>query len=300
MKHKERLDVLMVERGFTESRSKAQAMIMSGVVYVNGQKADKSGTELDADAEVEVRGAVCPYVSRGGLKLEKALREFEVDPTGFVCGESGASTGGFTDCLLQKGASKVFSIDVGYGQLAWKLRNDPRVVCMERTNLRNVTADLLGELLDLFVIDVSFISLKLVLPPGNSFIPLEDDPTNFLQLSLHGKMFLLQERQGAPSVLSTHLTQPPSLLLGVPEPPFWGLSSLFPPTFVAAREGAMMMPFSGQLSGQLECYLENVKQRKMDHSLPFPTLCIKEAKRRKSSPERGGGRKCKSRWKRKR
>lgn len=164
MKHKERLDILMVERGFAESRSKAQAMIMSGVVYVNGQKADKSGTELDADAEVEVRGAVCPYVSRGGLKLEKALREFEVDPTGFVCGDSGASTGGFTDCLLQKGASKVFSIDVGYGQLAWKLRNDPRVVCMERTNLRNVTAELLGESLDLFVIDVSFISLKLVLP----------------------------------------------------------------------------------------------------------------------------------------
>ncbi len=164
MKHKERLDVLLLERGFAESRSKAQALIMAGLVYVDGQKTDKSGTSVEEDAAIEVRGEACPYVSRGGLKLEKALRDFDVNPDGFVCSDSGASTGGFTDCLLQKGAKKVFAIDVGYGQLAWKIRSDPRVVCMERTNIRNVTLQDLGEPLDLSVIDVSFISLKLVLP----------------------------------------------------------------------------------------------------------------------------------------
>lgn len=164
MKHKERLDVLLVSLGLAESRAKAQATIMAGEVYVNGQKADKSGMEVDITANIEVRGSACPYVSRGGLKLEKALRNFGVDPTGYVCSDSGASTGGFTDCLLQQGASKVFAIDVGYGQLAWKIRNDPRVVVMERTNIRYVTPEDLGEMLDLSVIDVSFISLSLVLP----------------------------------------------------------------------------------------------------------------------------------------
>ena len=164
MKHKERLDVLLVSLGLAESRAKAQATIMAGEVYVNGQKADKSGMEVDITSNVEVRGSACPYVSRGGLKLEKALRNFGVDPTGYVCSDSGASTGGFTDCLLQQGASKVFAIDVGYGQLAWKIRNDPRVVVMERTNIRYVTLEDLGEPLDLSVIDVSFISLGLVLP----------------------------------------------------------------------------------------------------------------------------------------
>ena len=164
MKHKERLDVLLVSLGLAESRSKAQATIMAGEVYVNGQKADKSGMEVDITSNVEVRGSACPYVSRGGLKLEKALRNFGVDPTGYVCSDSGASTGGFTDCLLQQGASKVFAIDVGYGQLAWKIRNDPRVVVMERTNIRYVTPEDLGQPLDLSVIDVSFISLSLVLP----------------------------------------------------------------------------------------------------------------------------------------
>lgn len=164
MKSKERLDVLLTEQGLAESRAKAQALIMSGLVYVDGQKVDKPGFSVEASQNVELRGAGCPYVSRGGLKLEKALRDFGVDPTGFVCSDSGASTGGFTDCLLQQGASKVFAIDVGYGQLAWKIRNDPRVVCMERTNIRNVTLDELGEPLDLSVVDVSFISLKLVLP----------------------------------------------------------------------------------------------------------------------------------------
>lgn len=164
MKHKERLDVLLVSLGLAESRAKAQATIMAGEVYVNGQKADKSGIEVDITSNIEVRGSACPYVSRGGLKLEKALKNFGVDPTGYVCSDSGASTGGFTDCLLQQGASKVFAIDVGYGQLAWKIRNDPRVVVMERTNIRYVTLEDLGEPLDLSVIDVSFISLGLVLP----------------------------------------------------------------------------------------------------------------------------------------
>ena len=164
MKHKERLDILLTEKGLCESRSRAQALIMSGEVYVNGQKCDKAGTQIDCEAELEVRGNACPYVSRGGLKLEKALRDFGVDPTGFVCSDFGASTGGFTDCLLQKGAKKVFAIDVGYGQLAWSLRTDERVVCMERTNIRYVKPEDLGEPLDLSVVDVSFISLKIVLP----------------------------------------------------------------------------------------------------------------------------------------
>ncbi len=164
MKHKERLDVLLVEKGLCESRSRAQAVIMSGEVYVNGQKSDKPGTPTDVEAEIEVRGNACPYVSRGGLKLEKALRDFGVDPTGLTCLDSGASTGGFTDCLLQNGAKQVFAIDVGYGQLAWSIRTDPRVVCMERTNIRYVTPEQLGTPVQLAVIDVSFISLRIVLP----------------------------------------------------------------------------------------------------------------------------------------
>ena len=170
MKIKKRLDVLLVDRGLAENRTKAQAVIMSGLVYVEGQKADKSGTSYEETVEIEVRSGGCPYVSRGGLKLEKALRDFGVDPTGFVCSDSGASTGGFTDCLLQQGASKVFAIDVGYGQLDWKIRSDPRVVVMERTNVRYVTPEDLGEPLDLSVIDVSFISLRIVLPVIKTFL----------------------------------------------------------------------------------------------------------------------------------
>ncbi len=170
MKIKKRLDVLLVEQGYADSRTKAQAIIMSGNVYVDGQKADKPGVSYEEHVSLEVRGATCPYVSRGGLKLEKALRDFGVDPTGFVCSDSGASTGGFTDCLLQQGAKKVFAIDVGYGQLDWKIRSDPRVVVMERTNVRYVTPEQLGEPLDLSVIDVSFISLKIVLPVIKTFL----------------------------------------------------------------------------------------------------------------------------------
>ena len=170
MKVKKRLDVLLVERGHAETRTKAQAIIMSGLVYVQGQKSDKPGTSYEETVDIEVRTGGCPYVSRGGLKLEKALRDFGVDPTGFVCSDSGASTGGFTDCLLQQGASKVFAIDVGYGQLDWKIRSDPRVVVMERTNVRYVTPEQLGEQLDLSVVDVSFISLKIVLPVIKSLL----------------------------------------------------------------------------------------------------------------------------------
>ena len=164
MKVKKRLDVLLTEQGYADTRSKAQAIIMAGQVYVDGQKADKPGISYEENVQIEVRGETCPYVSRGGLKLEKALRDFGVKPDGYVCSDSGASTGGFTDCLLQQGASKVFAIDVGYGQLDWKIRSDPRVVVMERTNIRYVTPEDLGEPLDLSVIDVSFISLKIVLP----------------------------------------------------------------------------------------------------------------------------------------
>ena len=162
--------MLLVEKGHAETRAKAQAVIMSGLVYVEGQKADKPGTSYEESVQIEVRSGSCPYVSRGGLKLEKALRDFGVDPTGFVCSDSGASTGGFTDCLLQQGAKKVFAIDVGYGQLDWKIRSDPRVVVMERTNVRYVTPEQLGEPLDLSVIDVSFISLKIVLPVIKTFL----------------------------------------------------------------------------------------------------------------------------------
>ena len=161
---KKRLDVLLTERGLVDSRTKAQAIIMSGQVYVNDQKADKPGVSYEESVEIEVRGETCPYVSRGGWKLEKALRDFGVKPVDYVCSDSGASTGGFTDCLLQQGARKVFAIDVGYGQLDWKIRSDDRVVVMERTNIRYVTPEDLGEPLDLSVVDVSFISLKIVLP----------------------------------------------------------------------------------------------------------------------------------------
>ena len=159
-----RLDQLVFDLGLTESRERAKTTIMSGLVYVNGQKADKPGMQVMPDVKVEVRGNALPYVSRGGFKLEKALRVFPIDPTGKVCIDCGASTGGFTDVLLQNGATKVYAVDVGYGQLAWSLRNDPRVVSMERTNVRYITSEQIPEMLDLAVMDVSFISIELILP----------------------------------------------------------------------------------------------------------------------------------------
>ncbi len=170
---KERIDVLLVEKGFFESREKAKASIMAGVVYANEQKVDKAGEEVSVDAKIEVRENICPYVSRGGLKLEKAIKFFGVYLKDKTCMDIGASTGGFTDCMLQNGAKKVFSVDVGYGQFAWKLRQDPRVVCMERTNIRYVTDEQIGEKLDFASIDVSFISLTKVLPVA--FNLLKDD-----------------------------------------------------------------------------------------------------------------------------
>ena len=161
---KVRVDQLVFDLGYTESRERAKTTIMSGLVFVNGQRADKPGTPVAPDAKIEVRGEAIPFVSRGGFKLDKALQVFPIDPSGKSCIDCGASTGGFTDVLLQHGAAKVYAVDVGYGQLAWKLRNDPRVVNLERTNLRYVTAEQIPELLELAVMDVSFISIKLVLP----------------------------------------------------------------------------------------------------------------------------------------
>ena len=162
---KKRLDMLMMERALAPSREKAKAYIMAGDVYVDGQKEDKAGTMFPETVKIEVRGNTLPYVSRGGLKLEKAMKNFDVTLEGKVCMDVGASTGGFTDCMLQNGAVKVFSVDVGHGQLDWKLRNDPRVVCMERTNIRYVTPEQIGEAVDFASIDVSFISLTKVLGP---------------------------------------------------------------------------------------------------------------------------------------
>ena len=158
-----RLDQLVFDKGLAESRERAKAYIMAGSVYVNGQKETKPGTSVAEDAAVEMRGETLPYVSRGGWKLEKALRVFPVDVKDAVCIDCGASTGGFTDVLLQSGAAKIYAVDVGYGQLAWSLRTDPRVVCMERTNIRYVTHEQIPEEMDVAVADLSFISLRLIL-----------------------------------------------------------------------------------------------------------------------------------------
>lgn len=165
----------MFDLGYTDSRERAKTTIMSGHVFVNGQRADKPGTPVASDARVEVRGEALPFVSRGGFKLDKALRVFPIDPAGKLCIDCGASTGGFTDVLLQHGAQKVYAVDVGYGQLAWKLRNDGRVVSLERTNLRYVTKEQIPEELDLAVMDVSFISVRLVLPAVKALLRPEAD-----------------------------------------------------------------------------------------------------------------------------
>lgn len=161
---KKRLDVLMVEQGLAESRQKAQAIIMAGQVYSGERRLDKAGLTLDEGTVLEIRGQTLRYVSRGGLKLEKAMAVFPIILTGKIAADIGASTGGFTDCMLQNGAARVYAVDVGYGQLAWKIRNDPRVVCLERTNARYLTAEQIPEPLEFASIDVSFISLGLILP----------------------------------------------------------------------------------------------------------------------------------------
>lgn len=170
MAEKIRLDNLIVQKGITESREKAKALIMEGKIFIDNQKCDKAGMMVDPEKKVELRGETLKYVSRGGLKLEKAMQEFPIELNNKICMDIGASTGGFTDCMLQNGASKVFAVDVGYGQFAWKLRNDPRVVNMERTNIRHVIEEQIGEKLDFASIDVSFISLRLVLPVAKTLL----------------------------------------------------------------------------------------------------------------------------------
>ena len=164
MTEKTRLDIALFERGFAESREKAKALIMAGIVYVNNQKSDKAGNTVKPDDIIEVRGETLKYVSRGGLKLEKAMKSFNISLEDCICADIGASTGGFTDCMLQNGAKKVYSIDVGYGQLAWKLRTDERVINLERTNFRYVTREQVPDELDFASVDVSFISLYHILP----------------------------------------------------------------------------------------------------------------------------------------
>ena len=172
---KERLDVMLIKRNLAESREKAKAVIMSGNVFVDGQREDKAGSTFASDVHIEVKGHALPYVSRGGFKLEKALETFDVDVKGKVCTDVGSSTGGFTDCMLQNGAAKVFAIDVGRGQLDWKLRNDPRVICMEKTNIRYVAPEDIGETVDFSSIDVSFISLTKVLGPIRDYLSDEGE-----------------------------------------------------------------------------------------------------------------------------
>ena len=167
---KERLDILLVKRNLAPSREKAKAVIMSGIVYVDGQKEDKAGTVFEDTVNIEVRGNTLPYVSRGGLKLEKAFAVFPIQVKGYTCIDIGASTGGFTDCMLQNGAKKVYAVDVGHGQLDWKLRNDERVICMEKTNFRYVTDEQIPEKLDFAATDVSFISLTKILPPAKALL----------------------------------------------------------------------------------------------------------------------------------
>ncbi len=168
---KERLDVILVNQGHAASREKAKAIIMSGNVYVNGQKEDKAGSQFDeSKIQLEVRGSQLKYVSRGGLKLEKAMNSWDINLEGFICMDIGASTGGFTDCMLQNGAKKVYSVDVGHGQLAWKLRNDERVVCMEKTNFRYMEPGDIADELDFASVDVSFISLTKILIPARNLL----------------------------------------------------------------------------------------------------------------------------------
>jgi 23S rRNA (cytidine1920-2'-O)/16S rRNA (cytidine1409-2'-O)-methyltransferase len=167
---KERLDILLVKKGLAPSREKAKTMIMEGNVFVNNNREDKAGSTFPEDCVIEIHGAALKYVSRGGLKLEKAMTHFDISLEGSICMDIGASTGGFTDCMLQNGAAKVYAVDVGYGQFAWKLRQDPRVVCMEKTNIRYVTPQDIDDVLDFASVDVSFISLTKVLPAARALL----------------------------------------------------------------------------------------------------------------------------------
>ena len=197
---KERLDVLLVKKNLAESREKAKAVIMAGIVYVDDQKEDKAGSMFEETAKIEVRGSTLKYVSRGGLKLEKAMTHFGVTLDQKICMDVGASTGGFTDCMLQNGAVKVYSVDVGHGQLAWKLRNDPRVVCMEKTNIRYVTPEEIPDKIQFVSIDVSFISLTKVLGPVKALMEPDGQVVGLIKPQLEagrervGKKGVVRER----------------------------------------------------------------------------------------------------------
>ena len=218
---KVRLDQLVFDRGYTDSRERAKTTIMSGLVFVNGQRVDKPGTAVDPEAALEVRGEAIPFVSRGGFKLDKALKVFPVDPAGKACIDCGASTGGFTDVLLQHGAAKVYAVDVGYGQLAWKLRCDERVVNLERTNLRYVTQEQIPELLDLAVMDVSFISIRLVLPAVKALLKPGADLICLIKPQFEagreevGKKGVVRDESVHRQVVSDILTFAPSIGLTV-------------------------------------------------------------------------------------
>ena len=202
---KERLDVLLVKRALAPSREKAKSVIMEGSVYVNGQKEDKAGSMFEENVQVEVRGKTLKYVSRGGLKLEKAVKQFGLSFADKICMDIGASTGGFTDCMLQNGAKKVYAVDVGYGQFAWTLRNDPRVVCMEKTNIRYVTPKDIDDVLDFASVDVSFISLTKVLEPakelfarqaGFHILDLEFSPVKGPEGNIEYLMYIRKDGSG--------------------------------------------------------------------------------------------------------
>lgn len=216
-----RLDQLVFDLGLTESRERAKTTIMSGLVFVDGQRADKPGMSVSPDVNVEVRGKALPFVSRGGYKLDKALKVFPVDPTDKLCIDCGASTGGFTDVLLQHGAKKVYSVDVGYGQLAWKLRNDERVVNLEKTNLRYITSEQIPEILDLAVMDVSFISIKLVLPAVKQLLKANADIICLIKPQFEagreevGKKGVVRDVKVHESVINSILDFAPSIGLSV-------------------------------------------------------------------------------------
>lgn len=202
--NKVRLDVALVEKGLAPSREKAKAIIMSGIVYVNNQKSDKAGKEITQDDIVEVRGSTLKYVSRGGLKLEKAMKCFPIDLKNKICMDVGASTGGFTDCMLMNGASKVYSVDVGYGQLAWKLRTDERVVNLERTNFRYATKEQITDEIDFSSVDVSFISLKHIFPNLNLFLKMDGQAVCLIKPQFEAGREKVGKK-GVVSDLNTHI-----------------------------------------------------------------------------------------------
>ena len=259
---KERLDVLLVSQGFAPSREKAKAVIMAGNVFVNGSREDKAGTCFDPEkSHIEVKGHTLPYVSRGGLKLEKAMQVFPIDLKGCVCMDIGASTGGFTDCMLQNGADHVYSIDVGRGQLAWKLRQDPRVICMEKTNFRYVTEKEVPEAIDFASADVSFISLKLILLPARQL------------LKMGGQMVCLIKPQfeaGRDKVGKKGVVRDPAVHVEVIE----NVLSVLPENGLSAQ-GLSFSPIRGP-EGNIE-YLLYARKGSDAAELPEPSMIVAEA-----------------------